>query len=150
MPKESALKNPRVDEMSDDLEKVLSTILKKINLAAAQHKAFETRDVEHPKKYIGKKLTMGGRHRFRLLFHLDSRRRHKAEVLKVLELAAEDDKILAQLAEDPDQVLNKFDLAAEDYAALASGDIKSIEKITGELTEKQKTWLNCRLQQEKW
>ena len=150
MPKESALKNPRVDEVSDDLEKVLSTILKKINLTSEQREASRTRDVEYPEKYIDKKSTMGGRHRFRLLFHLESRRRHKAEILKLLELAAEDDRILAQLAEDPAQVLNKFDLAAEDYAALASGDIKYIEKITGELNEKQKTWPNCRLQQEKW
>ena len=150
MSKERALKNPRVDEMSDDLEKVLSTILKKINLAPDQHKPFGTRDVEYPKKYTDKKSTMGGRHRLRFLFHLENKRRHKTQILKVLELAAKDDKILAQLAEDPAQVLNKFDLAAEDYAALASGDIKSIEKITGELTKKQKTWLNCRLQQEKW
>lgn len=150
MSKERALKNPRVDEMSDDLEKVLSTILKKINLAPDQHETFGTRDVEYPKKYTDKKSTMGGRHRLRFLFHLENKRRHKTQILKVLELAAKDDKILAQLAEDPAQVLNNFDLAAEDYAALASGDIKSIEKITGELTKKQKTWLNCRLQQEKW
>jgi|GEM_PF-1396993 len=150
MSKERALKNPRVDEMSDDLEKVLSTILKKINLAPDQHETFGTRDVEYPKKYTDKKSTMGGRHRLRFLFHLENKRRHKTQILKVLELAAKDDKILAQLAEDPAQVLNKFDLAAEDYAALASGDIKFIEKITGELTKKQKTWLNCRLQQEKW
>ncbi|MQY58960.1 MAG: hypothetical protein GH144_05040 [Clostridia bacterium] len=150
MSKERALKNPQVDEMSDDLEKVLSTILKKINLAPDQHETFGTRDVEYPKKYTDKKSTMGGRHRLRFLFHLENKRRHKTQILKVLELAAKDDKILAQLAEDPAQVLNKFDLAAEDYAALASGDIKSIEKITGELTKKQKTWLNCRLQQEKW
>ena len=103
-------------------------------------------DLEKALSGMLKKLTAEDRY----WLWLESRRRHKAEILKVLELAAEDNRILAQLTDDPAQVLNKFDLTTEEYAALASGDIKFIEEIVGELTEKQKTWLNCRLQQEKW
>ena len=120
MSKGSETEALQVVEVLEDLEKALSGMLKR--------------------------LTAEDRH----WFWLEGRRRHKAEILKVLELAAEDNRILAQLADDPAQVLNKFDLTIEEYAALASGDIRFIEEIVGELSEKQKTWLSCRLQQEKW
>ena len=120
MSKESVLQSLEVAETLEDLEKAVHVTLRK--LAPAD----------------------------RYWIWQESKRRHKEEILKVLELAAEDDKVLAQLADDPAQVLGKFNLTYEEHAALASGDVKFIEERVGELTEKQKTWLNCRLQQEKW
>lgn len=120
MAKETALETLQVVEVLEDIEKAFSATLKKLR-AEDQY-----------------------------WFWLQRARRHEREILKVLELAAEDSRILAQLADDPAQVLNRFDLTTEEWAALASGDITFIEEIVGELTEKQKTWLNCRLQQEKW
>jgi hypothetical protein len=43
------------------------------------------------------------------------------------------------MTEDPTQVLNEFDLTDEECAALASGDIRFIEKTVGKLSQKQKT-----------
>lgn len=120
MSKESVLQSLEVAETLEDLEKAVHVTLRK--LAPAD----------------------------RYWIWQEGKRRHKEEILKVLELAAEDDKVLAQLADDPAQVLGKFNLTYEEHAALASGDVKFIEERVGKLTEKQKTWLNCRLQQEKW
>jgi len=150
MSKESAFKDFQVVEIPDDLEKALSVMSERLNLDADEPEVLRSPNAEWLEKHIGRKLTTEIRRWLWLFFWLEGRRRHKIEILKVLELAAEDDKILAQLADDPAQVLNKFDLTAEEYAALASGDIRFIEKTVGKLTEKQKTWLNCRLQQEKW
>jgi len=150
MSKESALKNFQVVERPDDLEQALSVMSKKLNLDNDKPEVLGSGNAEWLEKYIDKKLTAEIRRSIWLFFWLGGKQRHKAEILKVLELAAEDDKILAQLADDPAQVLNEFDLTADEYAALASGDIRFIEKSVGKLTEKQKTWLNCRLQQEKW
>jgi len=47
----------------------------------------------------------------------------------MLELAAGDDKVLAQLADDPVQVLGKFNLTYEEHAVLASGDAKVVIHI---------------------
>lgn len=78
-------------------------------------------------------------HSLQPLVERDDRSRYRAAVLKVLELAAEDQRILAQMTEDPAQVLNKFDLTDEERAALASGDIRFIEETVGKLTQNQKT-----------
>jgi len=120
MSKESVLQSLKVTETLEDLEKAVHVTFSKL-IPADRYWIWQ-----------------------------EGKRRHKEEILKVLELAAEDDQVLAQLADDPAQVLDKFNLAYEEHAALASGDIKFIEERVGKLTEKQKTWLNCRLQQEKW
>ena len=43
-----------------------------------------------------------------------------------------------------------YDLTWSEEAALLSGDIQWIEAHFGKLDAAQRTWLECRLQQEKW
>jgi len=155
MNKDGFLKASKTAEIPNDLEKVLSGMLERLNINTDELGAFGSRNAEWlAEKHIERKLTteeqLGVSFLFRLWSRLEDRRKHKAEILKVLELAAEDNKVLAQLVDNPAEVLNKFDLTVEERAALTCGDVKFIEEITGKLTEKQKTWLNCRLQQEKW
>lgn len=71
-------------------------------------------------------------------------------VIEVLERAARDHQFIAQLTEQGSKALEGYDLTSEEKAALISGDIRWIEKHVGKLTEVQETWLNCRLQQERW
>lgn len=71
-------------------------------------------------------------------------------VLAVLDRAAQDNKFLAQLAENPVEALKNYDLTAEEKAAIGSGDIRKIESWVGKLDERLKTWLIARLAQEKW
>ena len=47
------------------------------------------------------------------------------------------------------EAVKDYGLSQEERAALASGDIRWIEKNTGKLDERLMTWLNFRLQQEK-
>ncbi len=75
---------------------------------------------------------------------------HRDEVIKVLERASSDMKFIAQLTEDGSKALDDYKLSWEERAALLSGDIQWIEKHVGKLTDDQKIWLNCRLQQERW
>ena len=49
-------------------------------------------------------------------------------ILTVLERAAEDNKLLTALAENPAGVLASYDLTPEHRKALMEGDIASIEK----------------------
>jgi len=72
------------------------------------------------------------------------------ELLAVLARAGEDPGFLADLATDPDQALEGYDLTSEEKAALASGDIRWVESKLGTLDEPLRTWLNARLAQEKW
>ncbi len=74
----------------------------------------------------------------------------KETVLKVLRKAADDHGFLAQLSEDASRALENYDLTREEKAALSSGDVRWIENHVGKLDEALMTWLNCRLQQEKW
>ncbi|RLC93507.1 MAG: hypothetical protein DRI39_05515 [Chloroflexi bacterium] len=75
----------------------------------------------------------------------------KEAVLAVLARAAEDEKFLAQLADNPAGALEEYyTLTPEEKAALASGDIKKIEGWVGKLDKRLATWLWCRLSQEKW
>jgi hypothetical protein len=74
----------------------------------------------------------------------------KEAVLAVLERAAEDDSFLAQLADDSAKALKDYDLTWEEAAALSSGDVCWIEAHISKLDKRLRTWLDCRLQQEKW
>lgn len=71
-------------------------------------------------------------------------------ILTVLEKAAKDNAFFAALAEDPMRALSSFDLTPEQRAALASGDIRAIEKWVGPLEERLKVWLKARLEMERW
>jgi hypothetical protein len=75
---------------------------------------------------------------------------HRKEILRVLERAAEDNDFIAQLTYQGDEALRGYDLAWLERAALLSGDIRWIEARLGKLDERLRTWLDCRLQQEKW
>ncbi len=71
-------------------------------------------------------------------------------ILLVLERAAEDSEFIDKLTREGSLALAKYELSWEEKAALVSGDVRWIESRVGTLTERQKTWLNCRLQQERW
>jgi len=69
-------------------------------------------------------------------------------ILAVLERASEDNAFLSALAENPAGALKSYDLTPEHRAALATGDISSIEKWVGPLDERLRVWLKVRLRQE--
>jgi len=69
-------------------------------------------------------------------------------ILTVLERAAEDNKFLTALVENPAGVLASYDLTPENRKALIEGDIASIEKWVGPLEERMQVWLKARLKQE--
>ncbi|HEU65332.1 MAG TPA: hypothetical protein ENN57_01540 [Chloroflexi bacterium] len=71
-------------------------------------------------------------------------------VIEVLERASREHQFIAQLTEQGSKALEEYDLTWEEKAALVGGDIRWIENHVGRLTETQKTWLDCRLQQERW
>jgi len=69
-------------------------------------------------------------------------------ILTVLERAAEDNKFLTALAENPVGALSSYDLSPEHRKALISGDFEAIEKWVGPLDERIRVWLKSRLKQE--
>jgi hypothetical protein len=71
-------------------------------------------------------------------------------LLDVLRRAATDPHFIAQLTDDGEAALADYDLTWREEAALLSGDIQWIEAHFGKLDATQRTWLECRLQQEKW
>lgn len=71
-------------------------------------------------------------------------------ILEVLSRAADDQRFLARLAENPSKVLREYDLTLEERTALARGDTEKIELWVGKLDEKMKAWLKVRLAQERW
>jgi hypothetical protein len=73
-----------------------------------------------------------------------------AEILRVLDRAARDDRFIAQLTFNGSEALREYDLTDEEKAALLSGDIRWIEARVGKLDARLRTWLDCRLQQEIW
>jgi len=75
---------------------------------------------------------------------------HKEAILGLLTRAAEDQKFLARLAENPYTVLLEYNLNQEERAALAKGDIAKLESWVGRLDNRMKTWLNVRKTQSKW
>ncbi len=75
----------------------------------------------------------------------------RTELLGVLKRAASESEFLARLADDPHEALKEYySLTSEERAALASGDIKTIESWVGKLDTELATWLWCRLSQEKY
>jgi len=71
-------------------------------------------------------------------------------IIEVLERAHRDDQFIVDLTEQGSKALDGYGLTWEEKAAIAGGDIQWVERHVGTLTEEQKTWLNCRLQQERW
>ncbi|MBS3918402.1 MAG: formate dehydrogenase subunit alpha [Deltaproteobacteria bacterium] len=69
-------------------------------------------------------------------------------ILTVLEMAAEDNRFLTALVENPAGILASYDLTPEHRKALIDGDIASIEKWVGPLEERMRVWLKARLKQE--
>ncbi|MCX8126424.1 MAG: Os1348 family NHLP clan protein [Dehalococcoidia bacterium] len=77
--------------------------------------------------------------------------RGKKTILAVLERAAEEAQFQARLADNPSEALAEYYiLTPEEKAALASGDIRKIEKWLGKLDPRLTSWLWARLGQEKW
>lgn len=74
----------------------------------------------------------------------------KADILRVLERAAEDNRFIAQLTHRGADALRGYALSMQAQAALLSGDIRWIEARVGKLDARLRTWLDCRLQQEIW
>jgi hypothetical protein len=75
---------------------------------------------------------------------------HRHEILRVLERAAADAGFIAQLTHRQNEALEGYNLTWRERAALLSGDIRWIEAHIGALSPRLRTWLECRLQQEKW
>jgi len=71
-------------------------------------------------------------------------------ILDVLDRASQDDRFIAQLTHRGSKALSQYDLTWQERAALLSGDIRWIEAHVGKLKTRQRTWLECRLQQEIW
>jgi len=82
---------------------------------------------------------------------IDRKTFHNKEIiLSLLTRAAEDQKFLARLAEDPYTVLLEYNLNQEERSALASGDVVKLELWVGRLDNRMKTWMNVRKTQNKW
>ena len=79
-----------------------------------------------------------------------SARDSRTELLGVLEKAADDPDFIARLTYEGSNALREYDLTLEEKAALLRGDIKWIEARIGQLDDRLRTWLWCRLQQEIW
>ena len=75
---------------------------------------------------------------------------HRDAVMAVLNRAAEVPKFIAELSEGGSEALKGYTLSSEEKAALVSGDQVWLEAHFGKLNEKQRTWLKCRLEQERW
>ena len=75
---------------------------------------------------------------------------HRDAVMAVLNRAAEDTGFIAELSEEGSEALRDYTLSWEEKAALVSGDQAWLEAHFGKLNEKQRTWLECRLEQERW
>ena len=73
-----------------------------------------------------------------------------AEILRVLDRAADDDDFIAQLTFHGSEVLQDYALTNAEKAALLSGDIRWIESRVGKLDARLRTWPECRLEQEIW
>ncbi len=69
-------------------------------------------------------------------------------ILEVLERATEDNAFLSALAKNPAGALKSYDLTPEHRAALACGDIDSIEKWVGPLNARLREWMKVRLEKE--
>jgi DNA-binding NtrC family response regulator len=72
----------------------------------------------------------------------------KREVIRAIEMAAQDSKFEARL--DEGGALDGFDLNNEAKAAIISGDLNWIRKHVGELSKEQLNWIYRRLEREVW
>jgi DNA-binding response OmpR family regulator len=75
---------------------------------------------------------------------------HKDAILAVLDRAAEESAFIEDLTENGSEALHEYNLAPDEEAALISGDVAWLEKHVGKLDDKLNTWVECRLQQERW
>lgn len=71
-------------------------------------------------------------------------------IIEVLERAAREHQFITRLTEEGSKALEAYDLSSEAKAALISGDIQWVESRVGQLNDRQRTWLLCRLEQERW
>ncbi len=60
------------------------------------------------------------------------------------------ERYISQLTDDFTEAVKDYELTWEEHAALNSGDIRWIETHIGKLDNRLRTWLDCRLQQERW
>jgi hypothetical protein len=72
-------------------------------------------------------------------------------ILDVLSKAAYDQIFMARLAENPQKVLQEYNLTPEEIATLVRGDIEKIESWVGKLDAPLKTWINVKkAQDQRW
>lgn len=71
-------------------------------------------------------------------------------VREVLRAASSDTAFGARLLREGSKVLSGHALSIEAKAAVVSGDIVWIEKKCGELTAEERSWIDRRLQMERW
>lgn len=69
-------------------------------------------------------------------------------ILEVLERAMKENEFLSALANNPEGALKCYNLNPEHRAALASGDIESIENWIGPLDKRLHLWIKSRLEKE--
>jgi len=74
----------------------------------------------------------------------------KREVAKVLNRTAEDTAFWKDLMENGSTALSEYPLSLEAKAAIASGDLKWLNRHVGELTQKQLMFIYKRLEREAW
>jgi DNA-binding NtrC family response regulator len=75
---------------------------------------------------------------------------NKETIIAVLNRAAEDNAFIGKLSDLGSEALKEYDLAPDEAAALVSGDVSWLERHVVKLEGKLNTWLECRLQQERW
>lgn len=81
---------------------------------------------------------------------IESASMERAEILTVLVRAALDPEFIAELTYHPCEALGCYKLGRAARQALESGDVHWIELHVGQLDPIERTWLDCRLQQEIW
>jgi len=54
------------------------------------------------------------------------------------------------LTDDFAEAVKDYELTWQEHADLVSGDVRWIEAHIGKLNKRLRTWLDCRLQKEKW
>lgn len=75
---------------------------------------------------------------------------HRAEMIRVLEMAASDDQFQQDLTRLGADALDAFDLSGPEKLAVITGDIHWIEAQVGSLAQNQRKWLEARLGAEVW
>ncbi len=86
----------------------------------------------------------------RIYIPVDKTKTSQSVLTEVLGDIADDPSLIAHLSGKGSQALSRYKLTLAEKAAIVSGDIGWIEAHVGLLTEHQKTWLKCRLEQENW